>query len=228
MPKLPLKIEKWSDCKSTNGKITFKRGLRWIENISKPKLTGDSLNLQSASRVTWTWDLTLPLTYTASECLVQTELSHLTMTVRVTGSKSINFYHVMFFFYDCTANVAIQVCFVFCLGRDIPGSIALKWRGLILVHKSCSRVGFFFNFLETWQILVSLICNFLHRDRLNVNACINLHMVILLHGLLACLVAKEVWNVSDWSFESQLLFGHLTLSGTRQFCMNSSLTFIFD
>lgn len=55
-----------------------------------------------------------------------------------------------FFLNDCTAIVAIQVCcFLFW---EILWCIALNSRGLILVHKSCSRVVFLMKFSgEMWQ-----------------------------------------------------------------------------
>lgn len=91
--------------------------------------------------------------------------------------KSITFIACGPFFNDCTANVAIQVCCFFCLGCYIQGAIASNRRGLILVHNSCCRLFMMKISAKRDKIfVVSVICNFLHRDR--SNECVELYIVI--------------------------------------------------
>lgn len=73
-----------------------------------------------------------------------------------------------FFFNDCTAFVAMQVCcFLFWEGHTRLRCVKLR-RPYSCAQKS-QQGGDFEVFWEVWEIFVSLICSFLHSDRLNVN-----------------------------------------------------------
>lgn len=115
---------------------------------------------------------------------------------------------------DCTAIVAIQVCF-FCVGSYIPGCITLNWSGLILVHKRCIAAGcLWWRFLGNKTLVVSLICNFLHWDR--SNKCMELYMVLFFS---VCVI---VWlHESPKRFEMSLICCLTTLLWVELGCLHS-------
>lgn len=107
------------------------------------------------------------------QCSAWIKWSRLNVTMRGESmqGESVNSYCIWCFFYiyiyNCAPECSNTGVLCFCFGSYIPGCIALNWRGLILVHKSCTGCLWRRFLGNVTKLLCPWYAIFLHRDRTN-------------------------------------------------------------